>query len=69
MKITDIEMTDKEMNHVMTEYFRLTGLDIKVLRIEAKGYPRRGWQIDVEATNSTIQSPEELGKAIEEGTV
>jgi hypothetical protein len=72
MKIKDIEITNEEMNLAIQNLLRLKGVEVTVLLIEGVGYPRRAWQVDLEATmveTPKIQTAEELGKAIEEGKV
>lgn len=67
MKITDIEITNEEMNTAVSEMLKLRGLDVIVESIEAKGYPRRSWQLDVTTTEAKkAVEEEELREAIKD---
>lgn len=57
MKIDNIEFTDEEMNTAVKEMLKLRGMDLEVVGVEAKGYPRRGWEICVKAWDKETEEP------------
>lgn len=67
MKITDIEITNEEMNLAVSEMLKLRGLDVIVEGIEARGYPRTHWELDVTTKEAKkAAQEEELRKAIKD---
>ncbi len=72
MTITEMTLTDEEVNQAIQDFLGWRGMKVVVKNLEGKGYPRRGWEVCIEATlepRPPITTPEELGEAIEKGTL
>jgi hypothetical protein len=63
MKIEEIEISDEEMNRAIEKFLNLHGLDLRVTAIGEKGYPRKAWQVSVEANIAEAKKPCSILKA------
>lgn len=76
MQIENIKLTKEELNEAVQKFLDFRNIKVKVTNVETYGYPTKGWSIDLDCEKEPIspqppsrhiQTPEDLGKAIEQG--
>ena len=60
MKIESLILTKEELNQAVQDFLNWKNVKVKVLTVEAKGYPLREWEVQLDTASLAITEKTEV---------
>lgn len=54
MEIQSIILTDAEMNEAIQKFLEWRNIQVEVAGVSGKGYPRKGWEVDLKTRDVPV---------------
>lgn len=54
MEIQSIILTDAEMNEAIQKFLEWRNIQVEVTGVSGKGYPRKGWEVDLKTSDVPV---------------